>query len=196
MRRWLLFPILAVTLVLTACSQGTGANNGASPSGASDQAADVVTDPDDLMFLTMMIPHHEQAVAMSELAAERASDEQVKAIAQAIGGAQGKEISDMQTWLAQSGEQVSSDHAGHMTGMLSDEQLANLAALTGHDFDHEFLTLMVAHHEGAVAMAQDVLKAGTSAKVRALAGSIDEAQRAEIRQMKALIEELSQHDGH
>lgn len=191
----MLFPVLAISLALAGCGAGATSGTATAPSSAS-VASDVVQDMDDLMFLAMMIPHHEQAVDMSALAADRAENDQIKALAAAIGATQAAEITQMQQWLDESGQKVSSDHSGHMTGMVSDEDMARLRSLSGHEFDHEFLQLMVAHHEGAVEMAQQVIASGESAKVKTLATSIDESQRAEIRQMKALIEEISQHDGH
>lgn len=195
MKSFVLFPVLAFSLILAGCA--SDASNGTSTQGSlAPSASDQVTDMDDLMFLTMMIPHHEQAVEMSALAADQAEAAEVKAIAEAIGAAQLTEIAQMKQWLDESGQEVSGNHAGHMSGMVSENDMANLRSLSGHEFDHEFLILMVAHHEGAIDMARQVLDGGESAKVRALASSIDEVQRAEIRQMKALIEELSQHDGH
>lgn len=194
MKRYLLFPVLTVSLVLGACANE--ATKDATTTPASSVSSDVVRDMDDLMFLAMMIPHHEQAVEMSALAADRAENDEVKALAAAIGAAQVQEIAQMKQWLEESGQRMAADHSGHMSGMVSDDDMAKLSTLTGHDFDHEFLVLMVAHHEGAVTMARQVMDNGESAKVNALANSMDEVQRAEIRQMKALIEELSQHDGH
>lgn len=195
MKRFVLFPALAISLILAGCA--SDATNGTSTQGSpATSASDQVTDMDDLMFLTMMIPHHEQAVEMSALAADQAEAAEVKAIAEAIGAAQLTEIAQMKQWLDESGQEVSGNHTGHMSGMVSENDMVKLRSLSGHEFDHEFLTLMVAHHEGAIDMARQVINGGESAKVRGLASSIDEVQRAEIRQMKALIEELSQHEGH
>lgn len=158
---------------------------------------------DEVMFLTMMIPHHGQALVMADLALEKAEDPRVRDLAQRIRDAQDPEIEAMSQWLTEEGHPVptgtdTSGHAGHMgmDGMLTDEQMAQLRAASGHEFDHLFLTGMVQHHQGAVDMSRPIIDSGVTERVVMLATAIDEAQRAEIREMKALIEELSQHDGH
>ena len=198
--------------VLAACG-GDGADVSDAPTTAAastEQATESSAEqlsPGDIEFLTMMIPHHGQALEMTALAETRAESADVKALAAEIAAAQGPEIALMQDLLRQAGQPVpdpsSTDslHAGHahsdmMAGMLSAEEMDDLAALSGHDFDHLFLTGMIYHHEGAVAMAQERLAESTSPAIRDLAATIDETQRAEIRRMKALDLELSQHEGH
>ncbi|MFU8870892.1 DUF305 domain-containing protein [Micromonospora sp. SL4-19] len=171
---------------------GTGAAGSGSPSaGASFGDADV-------MFAQMMIPHHQQAVEMAGLADGRAADPEVKKLAAQIRAAQAPEIATMTGWLAAWGRPAPSATAGHgrpgmdhgMPGMMSDADLAKLEAFTGVDFDRQFLTMMIAHHEGAITMAKDELARGVNPEARALAQRIVDAQQAEIDAMKKLLDRL------
>lgn len=142
----------------------------------------------DVMFLQMMIPHHEQAVEMSNLAASNGASPEVQKLADTIAAAQGPEIEQMQSWLDDSGAgSMMGNHAGHMAGVLSDEAMSELKAAQGADFDRLYLQGMIGHHEGAVAMAQDVIDNGENPTVIALAKKIIDAQTAEIAQMKQML---------
>lgn len=156
----------------------------------------------DVAFMQMMVPHHAQALEMSQLAADRAESEQVKAMARRIRGAQGPEIIAMAAWLDERGLEVprhgedadTYDHSEHgrtgMPGMLSDEELARLASADGVRFDRLFLRFMIRHHEGALEMASDVAAAGTDVRVSEVAGDVATGQAAEIRLMRELLSEL------
>jgi uncharacterized protein (DUF305 family) len=104
-----------------------------------------------------MIPHHQQALEMAELARTRAESPDVLALAERIAAAQGPEILVMADWLVDHGREVP-DRAHHepgaLHGMLSDDQMAELAQADGAAFDELFLTGMVQHHEGAVETAR------------------------------------------
>lgn len=148
----------------------------------------------DAIFAQMMIPHHEQAVVMAELAETRASDPLIVELAAEIKGAQQPEIDLMTSWLEEWGVPVMSGmdamgaHGGHgMSGMLTDEQLAELEASNGAEFDRLFAEYMIAHHEGAIDMAQDVTVSDDPRVVK-LANDIIEAQQAEIAQMQAFLD--------
>ncbi len=176
--------LLAGSLVLTACSSDPSAHGGAHDSSMEMQPG---VDPDDVMFAQMMIPHHEQAVVMSDLAGSRAGDPVIAELALEIRGAQAPEIDLMSSWLdAWGAERLSSDdamgaHGSHgMAGMLTQEQLDALAAAEGSDFDTLFARSMIEHHEGAVQMARDVLAAGSDPEVAALAREIIVTQEKEI----------------
>ena len=130
----------------------------------------------------MMIPHHEQAIEMSDLALKNSTNPEVLALAQEIKDAQAPEIEQMKSWGASS-----MAHMGHMMdGMLSDEEMSALAAASGSEFDRLFLEGMIKHHEGAIDMAEMVIDS-KNAEVAALANAIIEAQRAEIATMKELL---------
>jgi uncharacterized protein (DUF305 family) len=144
----------------------------------------------DVAFAQMMIPHHEQAVTMAGYALDRASDPAVRALAEQIAGAQGPEISTMTGWLDGWGASTMSDHSGHaMPGMMSDAAMERLSGLSGKDFDRMFLRMMVAHHQGALVMAESALIAGSDPEVERLAQEIIDAQQAEIEQMRQMLAE-------
>jgi len=137
----------------------------------------------DIDFAEMMIPHHEQAIVMSEIALTNSSSEEILVLAQEIKAAQSPEIELMKSW---SGVKAST-HMGHMMdGMLSDGQIQELRDSEGATFDRLFLEGMIAHHEGAITMAQDVIGSNNK-EVAALAAAIIEAQEKEIALMKDLL---------
>jgi len=140
----------------------------------------------DIMFAQMMIPHHQQAVDMGTLAETRAQDPRVKAIAAQIKAEQAPEILQMKAWLKASGSQMDMGHDMGMNGMLSDSELATLNNSTGSIFDHLYLTGMIAHHEGAIEMAQMVL-GSNNAEAKALGQSIVKSQTEQISYLKELL---------
>lgn len=152
----------------------------------------VSADPADVTFAQQMIPHHEQAVEMSELALDpaREASEPVRDLAGGIGDAQEPEIETMQGWL-EDWDAKAEDHGDHdmggMSGMMSDEQMSALAAATGTDFDRMWLQMMIEHHEGAVEMAETEVADGQDSRAKALARAIIDAQRAEITEMTRLL---------
>ena len=140
----------------------------------------------DLMFAQMMIPHHEQAIQMAEWAKTRAEDPKVKALAEKILSEQAPEIATMSSWLKEAGQALE-DHSMHMAGMLSEEELEKLKALSGKAFDKYFLESMIKHHEGAVVMAQDALNT-SNVIVKTLLENIIQTQNLEISEMQKLLE--------
>ncbi len=137
----------------------------------------------DIDFAEMMIPHHEQAIVMSEIALTNSSSDEILALAQEIKAAQAPEIELMKSWTGVS----ASTHMGHMMdGMLSDGQIQELRDSEGATFDRLFLEGMIAHHEGAITMAQKVIRSENK-EVAALAAAIIEAQEKEIALMKDLL---------
>jgi uncharacterized protein (DUF305 family) len=149
----------------------------------------------DIMFVAMMIPHHEQAVEMSELIlAKDGVDPEVAALAEQIRAAQDPEIELMEQWLDDWGMPSTSgmgsmDHGGSggMDGMMSDEQMAELEVADGETGSTLFLELMIEHHVGAVEMAEEVIDDGRETNVRVLAEQIIESQTAEIATMRELL---------
>ena len=200
-RRLLVVPVAVVALALTAC----GSEDASSDAPAAGEQADSNFNDADVVFAQSMIPHHEQAVDMAELAlaADAAASAEIVALATAIQGAQGPEIVLMRSLLDSWGqpaemsgmegmegmgsdEMDGMDHGG-MEGMMSVEEMAALVTLTGADFDRAWAEMMIRHHEGAIAMAQTVLDSGTNPDVDLLADQVISAQQAEIEQMRALL---------
>ena len=153
----------------------------------------------DVAFMQMMIPHHAQAIDMAELAPERAGSDVVRRLAERIRAAQGPEILTMAAWLAdrglavpKAGDDMSDfDHGEHghnsLTGMLSDAQMTRLASARGKEFDRLFLTGMIQHHQGAVAMANDANPEVSDVLVNELVADVNASQTAEINRMRDLL---------
>lgn len=179
--------LTAVALVLLTACTSTPTTPGAAPTTAVDAAHG----PADVAFATDMIPHHQQAVAMSRLADTRAASPEVKALAARIDEEQGPEIGQMTAMLAAWGAPVPTGDRpmamSGMPGMMGPQEMADLVALSGPAFDRAFLTMMIAHHTGAVQMAQTELAQGTNPQARQLAQAIIGAQQAEIAEMQRLL---------
>ncbi len=156
---------------------------------------------DDVQFMQDMIPHHNQAVQMAALVADRTNMEELISVAGRINASQLDEIKFMQQWLTARSEAVPNPTAHHamktshaMAGMASTEQMAELAAVSATDFDRLFLELMITHHKGAVTMVSDLLGHSGSAYdpvLFAFANDITNDQTAEIKRMTGLLVGLS-----
>lgn len=179
-------------LLLTGC---TATDAGPAPSAsqtASSEAADF--NMADEMFTVMMIPHHEQAIEMSDvLLAKEDVDPAVADLAQRIKDAQGPEIELMKGWLAARGASMPSEDMGDMShggmddGMMSHDDMTALEDADGATASRLFLEQMIEHHDGAIEMAQSVLKNGKSPDVRTLAEEIIATQQSEITEMRQLL---------
>lgn len=169
-----------------------------SESAPTDAAEDSARHSEaDVMFAQMMIPHHQQAVEMSDiLLAKDDVPGQVADLAEAIKAAQGPEIEQLTTWLDQWGEptQPEDTHGGHdmseMEGMLSEEELQELADSPGPEAAQLFLEQMITHHEGAVAMAEAEVADGTYQPAVDLAQTIIDTQQQEIDTMRQMLDTM------
>jgi uncharacterized protein (DUF305 family) len=197
--------VVAAPVVLAAC----GGDDSATGSTTTAQAASgtpttappsggAVHNSIDVAFAQGMIPHHAQAVEMSELAATNTSDPEVQALATEIIAAQGPEIALMTEWLTAWGAEVPDPGASMdenmelaggmmMSGMISDADLDRLRSARDAEFDRLYLELMIQHHEGAIEMAQQELDGGDSPEATALAQRIIDTQQAEITRMEQLL---------
>lgn len=156
---------------------------------------------DDVRFMQDMIPHHQQAVDMSALVQDRTATREIVDLAGRITASQDDEIDFMQAWLEDRGEaapEASADHPMHtthqMAGMATPEQMAQLAASEGADFDRLYLELMIPHHEGAVEMVEALLEQPGSAYDPVLYEFVNDIvndQTAEIERMNAVLASLS-----
>lgn len=181
-------------LALSACgtqSAAPGAHEHQTSAPSSEADGDETFNEHDVLFSQRMIPHHAQAVEMAEIVLTKDGvDPQVTELAQQIRAAQGPEIEQMTDWLDGWGEAVEVDHAGMghgMEGMLTDDAIQQLRQADGEDTARLFLEGMVAHHEGAIAMAQEELRAGAHPEVLALAERIIAGQQAEIDSMQKML---------
>lgn len=181
--------------VTTACGSSDTSSNATPESGVeeSEDSPAVEFNEDDVMFAQMMIPHHEQAIELSDIALDPAvgASDVVRALAEQIKGAQDPEIDQMKSLLAGWGQSMTMDsdmdHSAMMSGMLTLEELASVSQLRGSEFDSAWLEAMIAHHEGAIQMAQDALENGSNPDVRALCEAIIAGQLAEIDEMRNLL---------
>ncbi|MEV4177140.1 DUF305 domain-containing protein [Nonomuraea sp. NPDC049709] len=167
-----------------------GGSSAPAATSATAQPSSVVNDAD-VMFAQMMIPHHEQAVEMADLAPARAADPEVKELAAKIKAAQAPEIQTMKGWLTGWGKSAPEAGMGHdMPGVMSEEDMAKLRAAKGAEFDKLFAQQMIAHHEGAIEMARTEQADGASPQAKELARTIETTQRAEVEQLRKLRDRL------
>ena len=199
--------LLAGALVLAGCSNGGDASHGAAGSGSSTSGTTAgqtaAFNNADVTFVQQMIPHHRGALAMAQLADQRAEDPRVLELAGQIEAAQQPEIDTMTGWLEEWGEPVPSesgdmegmDHgSGDMGGMgmggMSEEDMSALESASGAEFDRMFLEMMIEHHRGAVEMAEKEAADGSYPDAVAMAEDIAKSQTAEIDTMETLRDEL------
>jgi len=195
---------LAATLVLASCGNsdmsgmngmtnngpaatGTAAANGTPATGAKNEA--------DVVFATMMIPHHAQAIAMAETALKQGTDPKILSLAPRVKAAQSPEIARLSGWLTGWGAPVPdtsdmggmSGMGGQAGGMMSAQEMTDLGKASGSGFDQMWLQSMTRHHEGAVDMAKTALAKGTNPDAKKLAQSIIDSQSTEINEMKSIL---------
>ncbi|NQX93798.1 MAG: DUF305 domain-containing protein, partial [Erythrobacter sp.] len=195
-----------------------GAPGQASKTLTADEASTLAAakyTPADVLFMQSMIGHHAQAVEMAELIKTRTNREEIVAVGGRIESSQADEIKFMNEWLSERGEKTvmvgmmdhsgmdhsQMDHSKHamidhstMAGMASPEDMAKLATLEGVEFDRLFLNLMIAHHEGAITMVEDLLgQPGTASDpiLFRFVSDVENDQQAEIDKMNALLADLS-----
>ncbi len=156
----------------------------------------------DVAFVQMMIPHHGQALEMSELAGKYAQDKRVRSLAERIRASQAPEIQAMSAWLEERNMEVPRpgddpkkyDHSQHghnsMLGILTPAQMKRLATARGARFDRLFLQDMIRHHAGAIDMAVDAAQDGLDVIVGEMTADVAATQSAEISRMKDLLTEL------
>ena len=193
---------MAASSALVVLLVGCGAPHASSPSSPVSPATALpavrsvanVSDSD-VSFAQQMIPHHQQAVEMADLALTRETSPEVKKLAEQIKAAQGPEIEMMSMWLQSWGApmEMGEDHSGHdmggmdMSGMMSDDDMQALADAQGAEFDRMWLEMMIAHHQGAISMAEQVKAASSNADVTSLAGAVMTGQAEEIDTMQKLL---------
>ena len=165
--------------------RGMGMHDGQRNQGNENRSA---MNGSDEMFLQMMIPHHEQAVEMSNLALAKSKNPEVLKLAQQIKDGQSAEITQMNSWLDNAGMPADMGHEmGHdMGGMMGPEDMTALQSASGTAFDKLFLTSMIAHHEGALHMVL-MIKDSSDPKLLTLRDNIIKTQSAELETMKKLL---------
>ena len=172
-------------LALVGCgAQPTGTPPATGEHGSMSQAEHGSTQtsdaPYDAQFIDGMTIHHKGAVAMAEQALEASQRPEIKELAQTIIATQNPEIEQMAAWRQEWYPDVPTTHGtgGHMGDM-------ELSSDTSIPFDQRFITAMIGHHEGAIAMAKEAQTKAEHAEIKQLAGEIIQAQEAEVQQLQA-----------
>jgi len=169
-------------------TSGAHAGHGTGASASPSSAVNAQFNDADVQFATMMYPHHAQAVEMATMVDGKGARPEVVALAAEIRGAQQPEMDAFTRLLAQWGKPAPTatmDHA--MDGMMTSAQMAKLGTLRGAEFDREWLTMMIAHHKGAITMADAELASGVNPENRTIAEQIKSGQQAEIARMEKLL---------
>jgi uncharacterized protein (DUF305 family) len=160
-----------------------------------NKSSDVSLLGSDAMFLEMMIPHHQQAVDISDLAISGSKDTELVALAKKIRDGQAAEIIQMQDWLAGGGDTSMMNHGMNhsmgdgMGGMLTESELNTLNSLSGSKFDIYWLKGMIAHHEGALHMVT-MIKDSNRSEIQNFGEEIISVQTTEIEQMKKMLNRM------
>ncbi|MET8508329.1 DUF305 domain-containing protein [Streptomyces sp. NPDC004787] len=203
-RRRTALTVAAATLVAGLTLTGCGDDSSGTPATTSptNTTAPATVEPGahnraDVDFAQQMIPHHRQAIAMSQMAESHAATRSVKELADQIEKAQEPEIRTMTGWLQAWGEQVPEGMYGmHDTdgmdgmddgGMMGRQQMMDLDHASSRNFDSMFLTMMIQHHEGAVTMAKAEQQNGAYGPAKDLADQIIKTQTAEITHMRDIL---------
>src|SRR5437868_8622057 len=180
---------------------------------AANQASDLsnvqATDAD-VRFMQGMIHHHAQALDMVALLEKNTSSDDMRKLGERIRISQRDEIGMMQRWLRARGQDVPDPHAMHMPGMmgmdhdmvmmpgmLTQEEMEHLAALKGVEFDRAFLTGMIKHHGGALAMVKELFatpRAGQESVIFAFASDVEADQQMEIDRMNGMLAGLKEKE--
>ncbi|MFZ3471806.1 DUF305 domain-containing protein [Streptomyces sp. 4.24] len=191
---------VAAGLVLAACGSDNSTNTAGTTPATTTAPASTEADRHnqaDVTFAQGMIPHHRQAILMSDMVATHGASADVKTLAEKIKKAQAPEIETMSGWLKAWGEKVPTgtgmDGMGHgdggsgMPGMMDDQDMNGLDNARGNAFDTMFLTMMIEHHEGAIDTAKTEKQQGAYTPAKALADDIITSQTAEIAQMRTML---------
>ena len=153
--------------------------------------------PADTAFMQGMIAHHRQALEMTGLVEGRTGRDDVPLLAERITVAQEAEIELMEQWLTDRGEEApgptSHEHHELMPGMATADQLDALERAQGDEFDRLFLVLMIAHHQGALTMADELYTAGGGLEpaVDGFAREVEADQSIEIIRMQELLDSMA-----
>ena len=196
----------SATLLFAGCSSDNGDHDmgsmshqssatSAAPTASNSEQAAAFNDAD-VMFAQMMYPHHAQAVEMARLVEGRTTTAEVVQLADAIESAQGPEMEQLAQWLKQWGQPDPSSEGGDqgdmhhgddsMSGMMSAQEMNDLAAKNGTEFDQAWLAMMIEHHAGAIEMANAEIADGENQAAKQLATTIAATQQQEIDTMKSL----------
>ena len=165
------------------------------PMSSAQASASAEFNDADVMFAQMMYPHHAQAVEMADMANGRTDNPDVLSLASAIAGAQQPEMDQMTAWLTEWGQPMPDMDMGDMggmdhssgSGMMTAQDMDALMAASGPEFDRQWLTMMIAHHTGAIEMANTEIADGSNPDALEMARAIVATQQQEIETMQRLL---------
>lgn len=203
---WVTAALLAASAA-SACSGAAGTAAPSAPGARGPVAAPERANPGDVQFVVGMIHHHGQALTMVGLVPDRSSNPSLQTLAERIRVSQTDEIRLMQQWLRDNGEEAPEpsptgmrmmhDGVAHdvlMAGMLTPDQMAELQAARGTTFDRLFLRFMIAHHEGALQMVEELFAATGAANddfIYKMASDTFADQGIEIDRMQRMLESIA-----
>lgn len=141
----------------------------------------------DVMFLQMMIPHHQQAIDISNIALKTSKDSELLSLSKEIIAAQTAEIVQMKLWLKEAGAGTDMGHSMEgMGGMLDSAELSALSAATGKTFNKLWLKGMIGHHDGAIHMTQ-MIEDANNLDIKTFGENVVKDQSAQILQMEKML---------
>lgn len=193
-------PAFAILLALAACNGTSGAEpvqppatTVATSAAAFPATVDGAYNGIDVMFLQMMLAHHEPATALLELGQQKATRADVRGLAGDLAAAQAAETRTITGWLEAWGKPLVSDahpdaHAAH-GGLpaLGDKEIAELGRMGSAEFDTAFLNMLIGHQHGAVELARMEASSGQNPQVKALAARTESAVRVQIQQLLRMV---------
>lgn len=171
---------LGLTVVIIAVLAVTGISGLNDPSGESDGSNEF--NRNDVMFMNMMIVHHDQAIQMAELSENRTQNENILELSENISEAQTRENEQMKAWMNELGFSYGNHH--RMAGMVTSEEMQELRDSNGSEFNELFAELMIQHHQGGIAMAENFRDSGQNQDLRAMQQNMINAQTREIELMR------------
>jgi uncharacterized protein (DUF305 family) len=193
----LLLAAVAGAIAFAGCSADDGmsgmGHNSASPAASSSATPVGEFNEADVMFVQMMIPHHEQAVDMSDMVLSKSGiNPEVQALAKQIKAAQQPEIDMMNAWLETWGrvQMPEGSHHNSSDGIMTEEQMQELDEANSAEGQRLFLEGMIRHHQGAIKMAQAEITSGQNPEAITLAKNIAESQQAEVDTMTELLNKI------
>ena len=164
--------------------------HGSTTSGMNHNSAASSFTGADVMFLQMMIPHHQQAVDISNLALKTSKDTELLALAKSIRDAQTSEIAQMKAWLNEAGAGTEMGHTmDEMGGMLDDAALSALTEASGKNFDLLWLKGMIGHHDGAIHMTT-MIQDASNPDIKSFGENVVRDQSAQIDKMNAMLKRI------
>lgn len=193
-----------VAVSLQGCASSPGSAGGAvttmpAPTQAAHPGPPMQPYTDaDVEFITGMIPHHTQAILISSWAPSHEANQQIRNLTERIVVGQSDDLVLMKQWLGDRGKPIPEtggghDHMMHMPGMLTAEQMAQLDAARGTQYDRLFLTFMIQHHQGALQMVDKLFGSSGAANddfIYKIASDIHAEQEIEIERMKSMLASL------